>query len=61
MNRVGNSTQRTLSDMPVANQGGVIASVGEEIFIISGTTTKRNIFYSILSKCITIDSGFILH
>ncbi|MGJ4718356.1 MULTISPECIES: Kelch repeat-containing protein [Leptospira] len=30
----------TLSDMPVANQGGVIASVGEEIFIISGTTTN---------------------
>ncbi|UOG50882.1 galactose oxidase [Leptospira noguchii] len=30
----------TLSDMPVANQGGVIASMGEEIFIISGTTTN---------------------
>ncbi|WP_061248198.1 kelch repeat-containing protein [Leptospira alstonii] len=29
----------TLADMPVANQGGVIASVGEEIFIIAGTTT----------------------
>ncbi|UPY81185.1 galactose oxidase (plasmid) [Leptospira weilii] len=30
----------TLADMPVANQGGVIASVGEEIFIIAGTTTN---------------------
>ncbi|WP_406600522.1 Kelch repeat-containing protein [Leptospira sanjuanensis] len=29
----------TLSDLPTANQGGVIASVGEEIFIIAGTTT----------------------
>ncbi|PJZ60812.1 hypothetical protein [Leptospira adleri] len=30
---------KTLADMPTANQGGVIASVGEEIFIIAGTTT----------------------
>ncbi|ASP42925.1 hypothetical protein AMR47_00005 [Leptospira interrogans] len=29
--------------------------------IHSITLKKRNIFYSILSKCITIDSGFILH
>ncbi|XDD50918.1 hypothetical protein AB3N59_03750 [Leptospira sp. WS92.C1] len=29
----------TLADMPTANQGGIIASVGEEIFIIAGTTT----------------------
>ncbi|MBW0435201.1 hypothetical protein HGB47_16435 [Leptospira yasudae] len=30
---------KTLADLPTANQGGVIASVGEEIFIIAGTTT----------------------
>ncbi|WP_230459654.1 galactose oxidase [Leptospira santarosai] len=30
----------TLADMPTANQGGVVASVGEEIFVIAGTTTS---------------------
>ncbi|TGM04822.1 hypothetical protein EHQ76_07175 [Leptospira barantonii] len=30
----------SLADLPTANQGGVIASVGEEIFIIAGTTTS---------------------
>nr|WP_318838314.1 galactose oxidase [Leptospira yasudae] len=30
---------KTFADLPTANQGGVIASVGEEIFIIAGTTT----------------------